>query len=178
MRTPTPLVETIVSGLVKQAPARKMQDMVDTVMNRDLHPDADLPKGVLAGLAAGILGTVAKSVVQHFFPVSKPEAANLRTIHVGDTSLEINVDTTEWITGVVVGGVYGGAAELAPEVTLGQGLGLGTALYGLNTTEGELLDQDVEIRPREENESHELLGDLVYGLVVEFLRSNLRERLN
>ena len=36
----------------------------------------------------------------------------------------------------------------------------------------------VELSPNEENEAHEFLSDLVYGLVVEFVRKEVRARLN
>jgi len=132
---------------------------------------------VLIGLAAGILGTVAKTAADHFFPVVKRENANMQKFNIGDHELELNVDTTEWITGVLVGGAYGAAAEIAPEVTMGNGIGLGSAIYGLNNSiEGMTVD-NLKLNPNEENESHELLGELAYGVVVEFVRSALRARI-
>ena len=173
----TPLVASIITSLVQQSPAKGMNDLVRIVVNKELHPDADLPKGVLIGLAAGILGTVAKTAVDHFFPVVKKEDANLQTIHLGDHALEVNVDTTEWVTGVLVGGAYGAAAEIAPEVTMGNGIGLGTAIYGLNNSIDSMTEGGISLNPKEENESHELLGELAYGVVVEFVRSALRARI-
>lgn len=173
----TPLATTIITSLVKQSPTTGMNEMVRTVMSKELDKNADIPKGVLIGLAAGILGTVAKTAVDHFFPVAKKEDANLKTLHLGDHELAVNVNTTEWVTGVLVGGAYGAAAEIAPEVTMGNGIGLATAIYGLNNSIDGMTD-DISLHPKEENESHELLGELAYGVVVELVRSSLRSRIH
>jgi len=178
MSIATPLVASIITSLVKQTPAKGMNELVKTVMKKDYHPNADIPKGVMIGLAAGILGTVAKTTVDHFFPVVKREDANLQTIQLGDHELEVKVDTTEWVTGVLVGGAYGAAAEIAPEVTMGNGIGLGTAIYSLNNSLESITEDDVHLNLKEENESHELLGELAYGVVVEFVRSSLRARID
>ncbi len=177
MAITTPLIATIITSLVKQTPTRGMNDIIRTVMKKEIHPDADIPKGVMIGLAAGILGTVAKTAVDHFFPVVKKEDANIKTLHVGDLELDVNINTTEWVTGVIVGGAYGAAAEISPEVTMGNGIGLGTAIYGLNNSIENLAPEHLKLKHHEENESHELLGELAYGLVVEFVRANLRSRV-
>lgn len=174
----TPIVETLLTSLVKQAPHHGVTDIVDKLVNTEAHPDADVPRGIVAGLVAGVAGTLAKTLVERIFPVTAPDPEKQRTLALGDQELHVNVDTREWVTGVLVGGAYGAAAELAPEVTVGSGLGLGSALYGLNNA-GEAPSADkVAAVPKEENEAHELLGDMVYGLVVEFVRTNLRARLN
>lgn len=177
MSIATPLIANLITSLVKQTPTRGVNDIVRSVMKKEIHPDADIPKGVLIGLAAGILGTVAKTAVDHYFPVVKKEHANLKTIHIGDHKLEVNVNTTEWVTGVVVGGAYGAAAEISPEVIIGNGVGLGTAIYGLNNSIENLAPEHLNLKHKEENESHELLGELAYGVVVEFVRSTLRSRI-
>ena len=174
----TPIVETLLTSLVKQAPNQGVQDIVDTLLHNEANPDADVPRGIVAGLVAGIAGTVAKTLVERIFPVTAPDPEKQRTLSLGDQELHVQVDTREWVTGVLVGGAYGAAAELAPEVTVGGGLGLGSALYGINNA-GEAPTADkVSVVPQEENEAHELLGDMVYGLVVEFVRTRLRARLN
>ena len=176
--TGSPIVETLVSSLVKQAPNHGIQDFVNKLLERERKPGTDVPRGVVAGLVAGLAGTVAKALTEQIFPITAPDPNKQRVINVGDQELHVSVDTREWAIGVVVGGLYGAAAELAPEVTVGNGLGLGSALYGLNNAGDAMTHDKVSVAPREENESHELLSDLVYGLVTEFVRTNLRARLN
>ena len=172
------IAETLVASLVKQAPSNGIQDLVNTVLRGSDNPDADVPRGFVAGLAAGVAGTLAKTLCERLFPITAPDPNKQRTLAIGDQELHVNVDTRDWAIGVLVGGAYGAAAELAPEVTVANGLGLGSALYGINNA-GEAATHDkVSVSPREENESHELLSDMVYGLVTEFVRANVRGRLN
>lgn len=171
------IAETLVASLVKQAPNNGIQDLVNTVLRGEHREGSDVPRGFVAGLAAGIAGTLAKSICERLFPITEPDPDKQRTIAIGDQELHVNVDTRDWAIGVLVGGAYGAAAELAPEVTVANGLGLGSALYGINNA-GEAATHDkVSVTPREENESHELLSDMVYGLVTEFVRANVRARL-
>lgn len=174
-----PLLNTVVTSLVQRAPNKGVHDILNSVLESD-NPDADLPRGVVAGLAGGLVGAIAKTLCERFFPISKPDpdAEVRQSITVGDTELEVNVNTRDLVTGILIGGTYGAAAELAPEVTGANGLGLGSALYGINNA-GQVMDHHkVDVRPNEENEGHELLSDLVYGLVVEFVRKEVRARLN
>lgn len=172
------IAETLVASLVKQAPSNGIQDLVNTVLRGEHHESADVPRGFIAGLAAGVAGTVAKSLCERLFPVTAPDPNKQRTLAIGDQELHVNVDTRDWAIGVLVGGAYGAAAELAPEVTVASGLGLGSALYGINNAGEPATHDKVKVVPQEENESHELLSDMVYGLVVEFVRSNIRARLS
>ena len=173
-----PLLQTIVTSLVERAPNRGVQDIVNSVLSGEHNPEAQIGKGVVAGLAAGVVGALAKAVCEHFFPITAPDPAKRQHLAIGDAELELDVDTSDIVTGVLIGGTYGAAAELAPEVTGGNGLGLGSALYGVNNA-GEVMDhRKVSVRANEENEGHELLSDLVYGLVVEFVRKEVRARLN
>ena len=173
-----PLLQTIVTSLVERAPNRGVHDIVNSVLSGDHNPDAEIGKGVVAGLAGGVAGALAKAVCEYFFPITAPDPARRQHITIGDAELELDVDTSDLVTGVLIGGTYGAAAELAPEVTGGNGLGLGSALYGVNNA-GEIMDHSkVTVKVNEENEGHELLSDLVYGLVVEFVRKEVRARLN
>jgi len=178
MRNVAPLVSSILTGIVQTTPKRDMNDFVRTVINKEVHSKANIPNGVLIGLAAGILGTVAKTAVNHFFPVKKKDTVNLQKITVGDHELEVNISTSEWVTGVLVGGAYGAAAEVAPEVTVGNGIGLGSAIYGLNNSIDPVMSNNIDLHPKEENEGHELLGELAYGVVVEVVRSGLQSRIS
>lgn len=171
------VIETIVMSLVQQAPTGGVQEIVNTLVSKEAHPDADVPKGIVAGLVAGVAGTLAKTFIERIFPVTAPDPAAQRTLSVGDQELHVNIDTREWVTGVLVGGAYGAAAELAPEVTAAGGLGLGSALYGINNTGAVVSADKVSVKPQEENEAHELLSDMVFGLVTEFVRQTVRNRL-
>ena len=173
-----PLLLTLVSSLVKKAPNNGVQEMVNHVLQGDHNPDADVPRGIVAGLAGGLAGAVAKTVVERFFPIKASDPSVKKAIAVGDTELALDIDTRDIVTGVLIGGAYGAASELAPEVTGGNGLGLGSAVYGINNA-GQIMDHSkVELKPNEENEAHELLSDLVYGMVVEYVREAVRARLN
>ena len=178
MATQSPIINTLVTSLVKQAPNHGVQDIVNSVVKAERPEHADVGKGLVAGVLAGIAGTVAKALVERIFPITAPNPDKMRRLAIGDQELHVNVDTREWATGVLVGGAYGAAAELAPEVTVGSGLGLGSALYGLNNAGDAATHDKVNVVPQEENESHELLSDMVYGLVTEFVRDNVRARLN
>ena len=173
-----PLLLTLVSSLVQKAPKNGIQDIINSVLKGEHNPAADLPRGVAAGLAAGFAGAVAKALVERIFPIKASDPSFEKAIRVGDSELAVNIDTKDIITGTLIGGAYGAAAELAPEVTAGNGLGLGSAVYGINNA-GEIMDHSkVTLNPNEENEAHELLSDLVYGLVVEYVRDQVRARLN
>lgn len=173
-----PILHTIVTSLVNRAPNNGIQDIVNSVLKGDHNPEAEVPKGLVAGLAAGVAGAFAKTVIERFFPITPPDPAKRQSVMVGEAELDLEINTRDVVTGVLIGGAYGAAAELAPEVTGGNGLGLGSAVYGINNA-GEIMDANkVSFSPNEENEGHELLSDLVYGLVVEFVRKKVRARLN
>ena len=173
-----PLLLTLVSSLVKKAPNDGIQEIVNKVLKGEHNPEADLPRGLIAGAVAGLAGAVAKTVTERFFPIKASDPSDKKAIAIGDSELVVDIDTGAIVTGVLIGGAYGAAAELAPEVTGGNGLGLGSAVYGINNA-GDIMDHNkVELKPNEENEAHELLSDLVYGLVVEYVREAVRARLN
>ncbi len=178
MEQQQPLLISLVSSLVKQAPHNGVQDIVNSVMKGEHNPEADVARGVVAGLAGGLAGAFAKTIIERFFPIKASDPSIRKAIRLGDSELAVQLDTRDIVTGILIGGAYGAAAELAPEVTAGNGLGLGSAVYGINNA-GELMDAGkVTLKPHEENEAHELLSDLVYGLVVDYVRSQVRARLN
>ena len=178
MEQQPPILHSLVSSLVSQAPDNGIQGIVDAILKGEHNPEADVARGLIAGLAGGLVGAFAKTVVERFFPIKPADPATRRSVVVGDTELAVNIDTRDVVTGILIGGAYGAAAELADEVTAANGLGLGSAVYGINNA-GQLMDANkVSLRPHEENEAHELLSDLVYGLVVEYVRLNIRARLN
>ncbi len=173
------IVQTLVTSLVKQAPNNGIQDLINSVITAEAPEHADVPKGLLAGAIGGLAGVLAKTFVERLFPVRPPEARNVRRVTLSEENeLSVAIDTKEWMTGLAVGTAYGAAAELSPEVTTGNGLALGSALYGLNNAGAAMSHDKVEMKPREENEAHELLSDMVYGLVVEFVRQEVRARFN
>ncbi len=178
METSQPLLATLVSSLVKQAPNNGIQEIINSVLKGEHNPEADVARGVVAGLAGGLVGAFAKTIIERFFPIKPTDPSIRRALQLGDTELAVDLDTRDIVTGILIGGAYGAAAELAPEVTAGNGLGLGSAVYGINNA-GEIMDHSkVELKPHEENEAHELLSDLVYGLVVEYVRDSVRARFN
>lgn len=178
MQQQPPLLQSLVSSLVSQAPHNGIQGIIDSVMKGKHNPEADVARGLIAGLAGGLAGAFAKTIIERIFPIKPADPATRRSVRVGDTELAVNIDTRDVITGILIGGAYGAAAELTAEVTAANGLGLGSAVYGINNA-GQLMDAEkVTLHPNEENEGHELLSDLVYGLVVEYVRGQIRARLN
>ena len=178
MATATPLIQTIVTDLVSRAPSGGLKEIVNRAREADLNEDADLPRGILAGVVGGLAGAFAKTLVEQFFPVREPNPEQVHHFHIGDREIDIAIDTRDVMTSIFIGGAYGAATELVPEIHMGNGLALGSVLYGLNNAGEAMKAEDIQLKAQEENEANELVGDLVYGLVVEFVRAQLRERLN
>ena len=178
MEQQPPILQSLVSSLVSQAPHDGFQGIIDSVMKGEHNPEADVARGVVAGLAGGLVGAFAKTIIERIFPIKPADPATRRAVTLGDTEIALNIDTRDVVTGILIGGAYGAAAELAPDVTAANGLGLGSAVYGINNA-GQLMEADkVTLSPNQENEAHELLSDIVYGLVVEYVRTQVRARLN
>lgn len=84
-----------------------------------------------------------------------------------------------WLFGTLVGGAYGLAVEVMPQVGDGMGLPFGTAVFGV-MHEGILPAAGVEEGHAEKDtkeESFELISHLVYGFATELVRGQVRERI-
>lgn len=141
-------------------------------------------KGLLVGLAAGAVGTLAKTVWEDHFPVrdeqtdSPPAKIAQRT-----TDATLSSDQKEqaetamhWTFGTTAGGIYGTVVELAPEASTGFGLLFGLSLYAV-THATTLPAADLEPAPddaKPEYALNEFMGHLVYAGVVELMRRGLR----
>lgn len=92
---------------------------------------------------------------------------------------EIAGDAIHYATGAASGAVYGVAAELAPEVTVGAGLPFGTAVW-LVVDEGAVPLLGLSKAPTEyplSTHVYALASHLVYGLTTEIVRRVLRRTI-
>ena len=88
-------------------------------------------------------------------------------------------DAVHYFTGGAAGAVYGAAAELAPEVTVGAGLPFGTAVW-LVIDEGAVPLLGLSKRPTEyplSTHAYALASHFVYGLTTEIVRRVLRRTI-
>lgn len=143
-------------------------------------------KGILAGLVGGAAGSGMKLVGELVYPPRTegqgPPPAILAQKLAGrplsQTEKTAATQTIHWITGSLVGAVYGGLAELAPVVTAGYGVGLGWALL-LATHESTLpllgLSKPPLQQPLQEQGS-EIATHALFGVSVEFVRRRIRAR--
>jgi putative membrane protein len=149
-----------------------------------------LLKGLLAGVAGGLVGSAAKIVAEKLFPPRTdgqpvpPELVVERAAHrAGENPCPASVEAAgqglHWGFGTMLGGAYGVAAELTPKVTSWQG-----SVFGLTVNriahEGLLprmnLVEPVPLQPAQERVS-EWVSHVVYGVTTELVRRAVRKRL-
>ena len=145
-------------------------------------------KGVLAGAVAGLVGTAIKTVWEEILPArpanrdSPPVvlAERAKEEVVGEELTKAEKPAVEqsmhWAFGTGIGAVYGGVIEIMPNTQKGFGSVLGTALYGV--THGSVLPMmNAEPWPLKQPlkfASSEFASHILYGIVVEFTRRQVR----
>ncbi len=147
-------------------------------------PSRNIAKGILIGVLAGLVGSAAKTVGELIYqprtlgqvppplvlaeriaghPIEHPTAI-IQAIHYG--------------FGAVAGGIYGGAAEVLPIVTIGYGAVYGIVLQ-LFTHETLVpaagLDVPASQQPAREHIS-EFFSHVLFGVATEATRRALRKR--
>lgn len=149
-----------------------------------------LAKGMLAGVAGGLVATVAKNMVERIYPPqanAEPAFSSVseRVVeHVsGDIlppdSEPVAAETLHWAFGALVGAAYGGLAEFYPAATAKDGASFGIALGSL-MHEGALPalglsapQEDQTLRER----ASEFSSHMVFGVVAENVRRVVRKLL-
>jgi len=133
--------------------------------------DRSLAKGIAAGLPAGLVGIVAKTLAERMFA---PHASD-QTGRPAAT----NGDRIAWEFGAITGATYGALAEYYPAATAKEGAAFGMALETL-THESPLPALGIALPVGSETmreRASELTSHVVYGLTVEFVRRAIRRIL-
>jgi putative membrane protein len=95
---------------------------------------------------------------------------------LAENEKEIAGDLVHYATGAASGAVYGAAAELAPELTVGAGIPFGTAVW-LIVDEGAVPLLGLSKRPTEyplSTHIYALASHFVYGLTTDIVRRAVR----
>jgi putative membrane protein len=149
-----------------------------------------LLKGLLAGVAGGLVGSAAKVLAETLIPPrtqGQPPPPALVIERVANAAGEQPAEATRragaqgihWGFGTLLGGVYGVAAELSPQVTSWRG-----AVFGLTVNKfahEQLLPrmnlvEPVARQPAQERIS-EWVSHVVYGVTTDLVRRAVRKRL-
>ncbi len=143
-------------------------------------------KGMLAGLAGGLVGGGMKLAGEWVYPprvegqVSPPALLAWkiagRTLSKGQTKAA--AQGMHWTFSAVTGAVYGGAAEVFPAVTAGYGVGLGMAVL-LATHESVLPLLGLNAPPWRQpfrEQTSEIATHALFGVSIEAVRRWLRRR--
>lgn len=147
-------------------------------------------KGMLAGLAGGLIGSAAKLLAEKAIPprthgqtpppqqlVERAEAAT--GTDLPPTAESAAAEGMHWVFGTVAGGVYGVLAEYRPGATAWGGAAFGLSVNKL-MHEGLLprtgFVEPVGKQPFQERMS-EWITHAIYGLAVEGTRRAVRKRL-
>ncbi len=154
------------------------------------------------GFLAGVLGGLAGSVVLKLFIVSarrlhgdtqgpaldqsgpSHQVAELTFHGVTGRSLTprgrmLGGEIVHFAFGAVVGGIYGGLAELQPWVMAGRGLLFGTGVF-LAADESSMPALGLTKKPWDETlaaQAEHLAGHLVFGFVTEAVRAPVQQLL-
>ncbi|WP_083808501.1 DUF1440 domain-containing protein [Granulicella tundricola] len=154
----------------------------------ETHPgERSLWKGIAAGLVGGLLATAAKTLAEKVYPPrthGEPEPPEVLAEKVAGHPLDgasktIAAETIHWAFGAAAGAAYGALAEYYPAATARQGANFGMTLMAL-THEGVLPAMGLSAEPAEQTtreRSSEMATHVVFGLVAEVVRSNVRSFL-
>ncbi len=149
--------------------------------------DRDLAKGLIAGLAGGIVATAAKSLAERVYPPrtqGEPEppdvlASKLAGHELKGRSRTLAAEGIHWGFGAATGAAYGVLAEFYPAATAREGADFGMTLMAL-THEGALPALGLSAEPADQTKrekSSEMVTHVVFGLVAETVRRFVRSRI-
>jgi putative membrane protein len=154
------LVDTVVSGFINKQLAKPSKSHATAPGERSLA------KGILAGLAAGIIATAAKTLVEKIYP------SRTHSEHEPPEGIH-------WGLGMTAGAAYGALAEFYPAATARQGVSFGVTLLAL-TSDGALPALDPSTPPASQTtreKTSEIASHVIFGLVTETVRRTVRKRL-
>ncbi len=152
--------------------------------------DLSLLKGLLAGLAGGLVGSAAKVVAEELFPprtkgrtipprILIDRAVEATNASVPEPAKQAATQGIHWAFGTMIGGAYGVAAELSPKVTSWRG-----GVFGLTVNRvahDNLLPKMELVAPVPEQPAQERVSEwithVVYGVTTDTVRRLVRKRL-
>ena len=149
-----------------------------------------LTKAVLAGLAAGLVGSAAKVVAEKLVPprtqgqTPPPKVMVRRAENAAGTSLppaaeKAAAESLHWVFGTLTGAAYSVAAEYRPRVTAWKGAAFGLTVNKL--MHERLLPRAGLVEPAADQPAQERVSEwvthVVYGFTTEVVRSFVRKRL-
>lgn len=158
--------------------------------DRLLHPtlaNRDLAKGLIAGLAAGLVATAAKSLAERIYPPrthgepAPPEVLSEKIAghELTGASKTIATESIHWAFGAATGAAYGALAEFYPAAAARDGANFGMTLMAL-THEGVLPALGLSAQPADQTireKSSEMVTHVVFGIVAETVRRFVRSRI-
>lgn len=147
----------------------------------------NLMKGLLAGIAAGLVATAAKSIAEKFYPPhthgeqdhAAALADKLGADRLASAKRKAAAESIHWGFGALAGGAYGMLAEVYPAATARNGAQFGVVL-GTLTQETILPKLGAAAEPEDQElreQSSEMVSHVVYGVVTETVRSLVRRVL-
>lgn len=157
----------------------------------DSYVRAEAPefwKGLVAGLAAGLVATAAKSIAEKIYPPrthGEPEPPEELSERLAGHTLDADTrhiagESIHWGFGAAAGAFYGVLAEFYPAVTAKEGAAFGLTLMSL-THEGVLPAMQLDAPPEDQTgreQTSEAATHLLYGVVAERVRKIVREMLD
>ena len=172
-------------------------DFVEKQLAQPHTPGAPPPanrsvaKGALAGIAAGAAATAAKTLAERVYPPrteGQPEPPDVIADKIAGTvaghalspgAKAAASETIHWVFGIAAGAAYGILAEFYPAATSRRGINFGMTLMAL-THESALPAFGLSAAPGDQTareKTSEMATHMVYGLVAETVRRNVRKSL-
>jgi len=163
------LAETVINTFLDRA-------LAQTPIRRS-HPakPRSVAKGLLAGLAAGIVASAAKAGVEKIYPPHAKSEPGHELAPIAASSSK----TSHWVFGAATGAAYGALAEFYPDATSRGGINFGLTLMAL-THEAGLPALSLAAEPASQTrreKSSEIASAIVFGLVAETTRRVVRKML-
>ncbi len=154
------------------------------------HPtpaERDLAKGIIAGLAAGLVATAAKTMAERIYPPrtnGEPEPPEVLSEKIAGHPLDgasktFAAESIHWTFGAAAGAAYGALAEFYPSATSRGGANFGMTLMAI-THEGALPALGLSAEPANQTsreKSSEMVTHVVFGIVAETVRRFVRSRI-
>lgn len=177
------VLETAISSFVD----RKLAQPASRAMNAMSPETQSLAKGLLAGLAAGIVATAAKTIIEKIYPPRMPGepdppavlAEKVAGHQLAPAPKAVATETIHWVFGAAAGAAYGAIAEFYPAATSRDGVSFGMVLMAV-THEATLPALGLSPSPANQSareKSSELASHVVYGVVAETVRRAVRKSL-
>ena len=147
---------------------------------RSVTAQRNLAKGIIAGIAAGLVATAAKTLVERVYPPRVPGEPEPPAGHqLATVSKAVASESTHWVFGAAAGAAYGALAEYYPAATSRDGISFGMTLMAL-THESSLPAMGIAQAPATQStreRTSEMASHIIYGLAAETTRRFVRKML-